>query len=322
MGILNDVLQYKAQREAQANADINSIPQALMQFQAGRQQQQQNLLETLKIQSDLAKKGLQLIQGKNGQFDFQKRSDLVPEEDVLDQQLKRAQLGLYNQFLSTGQGNIPSQQPGASGFGTFFSGMSGGKPQLQSDTPVDVANRATTLRKEFNDLPLVKEYQTIKNQVSSMEGLLDKSKGNGESRLALDQGLITLFNKITDPNSVVRESEYERTPKNLSLVNRFNGALEKLEKGGAGLTQDDRESLLFGAKVIADQRGDIYNETLSNYENLSKQLKVDPKLVTSGYGKHSSFVNKGKSFNTPEEADNSGLPKGTPVKVGSRTYII
>ena len=176
------------------------------------------------------------------------------------------------------------------------------------------AARAFDLRKEFQAIPQVKDFQIIKNQVSSMDALLNQVKlGDGKSALALDQGLITMFNKITDPTSVVRESEYDRTPKNLSLVNRFQGAIQKLDKGGAGLTQEDRESLVFGAKVIADSRGSAYNEVLSNYEGLSKEFGVKPELVTSGYGKFESFLK-----NEPESKVPSYNPKTQKLQQNSK----
>lgn len=143
----------------------------------------------------------------------------------------------------------------------------------------DVKNEIE-LRKEFINRPEIKEYQTIKTQVNSMEGLLSESlKGNEDSKLALDQGLITMFNKLTDPNSVVRESEYERTPANLSLMNRVSGAFKKLKEGGAGLTDDDRRTLVKGAKVIANSRGKTFNDVRKEYENLANTYKFNPENV-------------------------------------------
>jgi hypothetical protein len=186
------------------------------------------------------------------------------------------------------------------------------------DSTKEVAARAFSLRNELQAIPEIKEFQTVKNQVLSMDALLNNVKlGDGKSALALDQGLITMFNKITDPTSVVRESEYDRTPKNLSLVNRFNGALQKLEKGGAGLTQDDRESLVFGAKIIADSRGNEYNRVISNYENLANEFGVKPELVTSGYGKFGGFISK--SFSSEEEARKSGKKSGDRVTINGQS---
>jgi hypothetical protein len=53
-----------------------------------------------------------------------------------------------------------------------------------------------------------------------------------------------MFNKITDPQSVVRESEYARTASDLSLLNRLKGKYEKWASGGAGLTDEDRKAIL------------------------------------------------------------------------------
>lgn len=149
---------------------------------------------------------------------------------------------------------------------------------------------STKIREEFLNRPEVKEYTLINTQVSSMDALLKEAKvGNIQNKVALDQALITMFNKLTDPNSVVRESEYARTPKNLPLANRFSGALQKLEAGGAGLTNSDREALVWGAKVIADERGKTYNQTLQEYVDLSKQYGIEENLITRGKIPHKEY---------------------------------
>lgn len=215
------------------------------------------------------------------------------------------------------------------------------KSAAQYGGDMATSDRAMSLRKEFQALPTVQEYQTIKNQVSSMDALLNESPKFTESRVALDQGLISIFNKITDPTSVVRESEYERTPQNLSLANRFTGALEKLKSGGAGLTQEDRRALVFGAKIVANSRGKGYNDVLSNYDTLSGRFGVDPTLVTSGYGKHTDFpyvlqqqinqpqatlgnVGDGQtmSFTSEQEAEAANLPPGTQITINGRRAVI
>lgn len=147
------------------------------------------------------------------------------------------------------------------------------------------------LRKEFINRPEVKEYQTIKTQVSSMDSLLGSAlNGDEKSKLALDQGLITMFNKLTDPNSVVRESEYERTPANLSLMNRVSGSFKKLKEGGAGLTNEDRKTLVKGAKVIFNARGKVFSDVQKEYERLASDYNFDPKKVTGTLGSFSPYL--------------------------------
>lgn len=196
------------------------------------------------------------------------------------------------------------------------------KEDAKYGTQKQVSDRAFTLRNEFNQIPTVKDYQVIKSQVSGMDNLLKSAnKGEMKSALALDQGLITLFNKITDPTSVVRESEYDRTPKNLSLSNRFSGALDKLSNGGAGLTNEDRESLVFGAKVIADSRGQQYNEVYNSFISDAKDYGIDkPSLVVGAYKEHQPFISRDSSGNRVGETESGvdpiqSLAKQKGVKV-------
>lgn len=177
------------------------------------------------------------------------------------------------------------------GFGTQFSGVSGeGKPTFKADTPQDIFERTTQIRKEFIDRPEVKDYVAIKTQVGAMDSLLQHAT-NGAPNVnnPLDQALIMTYNKILDPTSVVRESEYARTPENLSTVNRIQGAIEKFSEGGAGLTADDRQALVLGAKIIADERGNRFNEALKGYQKVSTSAAVVPQDVIRGFRPHKKF---------------------------------
>ena len=173
------------------------------------------------------------------------------------------------------------------------------------------SNIAGQLRKEFIDRPETKEYINIDTQIRSMDSLLKRAKdGNIQNKVSLDQGLITLFNKLTDPQSVVRESEYARTPQNLPLANRFNGALEKLQKGGAGLTNSDREALVWGAKVIGDERGKTYTDTLNSYKDLADQYDISPDLVIRGMAEHKPYMQNEEAPVSKQYAIGDIIPSG------------
>lgn len=153
------------------------------------------------------------------------------------------------------------------------------------------------LRKEFTGLKEVQDYVKVYTEVNAMDSLMESAKrGDMQSSLALDQGLITMYNKLTDPNSVVRESEYERTPQNLSFFNRLTGKIQKLKEGGAGLTMADREELVRGAKIIANARGNTYSERRKEYELLANKLGADPSTVI---GTIADF--KGYQITSPKE---------------------
>ena len=204
------------------------------------------------------------------------------------------------------------------------------------ESPADLRARrgelldTTRIRQEFENRPEVKEYQTISTNVRTMDALLREAQSTGQvNRVSLDQALITLYNKLTDPNSVVRESEYARTPENLPLVNRLSGAIQKITKGGAGLTDSDREALVWGAKVIANERGATYSKTLSDFSTLASQYGMEPSLITRGMAPHQPYAFRQEgagpaapAFRSEREALLSGLPSGTRVTINDRPAII
>jgi hypothetical protein len=168
-------------------------------------------------------------------------------------------------------------------------------PDYESPKQKESAKRqavgvSSRLRTEFLNRPEVKDYTTVKASVNSMDALLKKGlDGTADNKVALDQGLITMYNKLTDPQSVVRESEYARTPGNLPMVNRMKGAIDKLSKGGAGLTDEDRKALVLGAKIIANERGKIYQGTLDEYKGLAGEYDIDESLITRGSDDHTDY---------------------------------
>lgn len=143
------------------------------------------------------------------------------------------------------------------------------------------------LRKEFETLPEVRDYNVIQPNISSMEKILTEVRsGKIKNYTGSDQALITMFNKLTDPKSVVRESEYARTSQNIPLLNRISGAIDKVQSGGSGLTNEDREALVIAAEVIFNERGNLYNQRLQEFNNLAESYGLDKSLVTKNLKPH------------------------------------
>lgn len=181
--------------------------------------------------------------------------------------------------------------------------------------------QSNTMRNQFQKLPAVADYITISTNVNAMESLLNNAIASNkkENMVGVDQALITMFNKLTDPSSVVRESEYARTPSNLPMVNAIQGAFQKVQSGGAGLTNEDRKALVLAAKIIEKERGNQYNQHLQDYTNLSAQQGIDPSLVVMGYKPYETDMQKALDVNlemvTPDgvvgstEKQTTGLPQ-------------
>jgi hypothetical protein len=141
-----------------------------------------------------------------------------------------------------------------------------------------IGKDAATLRKEFNNLKEVKDYKDVRSKISIMDSALKESEKT-KNFVGVDQALITLFNKMTDPQSVVRESEYVRTPNDMSMYNQLLGKLEKLRSGGAGLTSDERKALVKMGHNFMKVYDDIYRESAKEYRGYAKTSKIDPDLV-------------------------------------------
>lgn len=150
-----------------------------------------------------------------------------------------------------------------------------GKVTPRTSNPEVVGREAGKLRQEFNKLPEVKQFKEIKFRGDVMtEAMKEAEKTN--NFVAVDQALITTFNKMTDPDSVVRESEYARTASDLALINRLKGKVQKMGTGGAGLTQSDRQALYVMAKRFNEVAEKKYKAALHEYRGYIANYGVDP----------------------------------------------
>jgi len=75
---------------------------------------------------------------------------------------------------------------------------------------------------------------------------------NGGSINAASQGVLVAFQKMLDPTSVVRESEYARSGNGQSLIQNLEGKYQKLLQGGAGVTIEGLQEFVDTANVFAE----------------------------------------------------------------------
>ncbi len=116
------------------------------------------------------------------------------------------------------------------------------------------------LKKDLDGIKAVKTFDSLTTTLSQLRPVYQQAfdiieQGRSEkeiqrSLITIDQALITLFNKVTDPDSVVRVSEYARTPEGAGLITSFIGRIERIVQGGAGLTNRDRTELMITAEAI------------------------------------------------------------------------
>lgn len=116
------------------------------------------------------------------------------------------------------------------------------------------------------------------NMISSGYNAIVSSKDK-KNRSLQTQAIITSFNKILDPTSVVRESEYDRTSAGQSLLQRLEGKVNNIAQGGAGVTD-----------ATLKEASDIAKEYLKNSQASVLAENQRAVAMANQFGLNSDFV--------------------------------
>lgn len=130
----------------------------------------------------------------------------------------------------------------------------------------------STLRREFNARPEVKEFREADNSFRQMQRYVQSPSAAG------DLSLIFAFMKVLDPTSTVREGEFA-TASNAgsvddSLRNRYNQVIN-----GQRLQPRQRQDFLSQARNIMETRRDRYGQIVNEYSFEAEQQGFDPTRV-------------------------------------------
>ncbi len=158
----------------------------------------------------------------------------------------------------------------------------------QKDVMSDVLKRdperlrlAFDLKKQFDGIEGIKAYKKVQVNFDIMSNTIERVlSGDAPSNLATDQTLVNTLNKIMDPQSVVRESEFERTGQGIALRNKLDGWMNKIKKGGVGLRDEDRQELVDQAQVMMESHKKYAQSEAQRMGAIAKSGNIDPQLVT------------------------------------------
>lgn len=279
--VLRAITAEKQRRDQQQQA--NAVLEATMRQKGYVPQAQEPASGIGRIFSNI-------MGGQQPTYVYDPESDPTRKSTALDQYYKMAQIQKTQQDIAKGEAETKA--------------MTDGKVYFD---PKDKAKATTDLRKEFRALPRVKEYSTLETQVGRMNTMLNAAKkGDLQGRNAVDQALIMMYNKLSDPTSVVRESEYARTPEGLSLINMFQGKIDRVVKGGAGLTDQEREELVKAANLMFNQSADLVKGDIDYYSSIAKKYGLPEELITGGistepYGaSQENTIQEGQTATNPQ----------------------
>jgi hypothetical protein len=121
------------------------------------------------------------------------------------------------------------------------------------------------LRKEFNDLPPVKNYQEVVPLLNQARSAPNTSQG--------DIALIYAVGKIYDPQSVVREGEMNLVIKSGSPEERIKGFINYLT-GGGRMTPAARANMIKAMESSVKERGESYKAAKTRYERIAEHQGI------------------------------------------------
>lgn len=143
-------------------------------------------------------------------------------------------------------------------------------------TPGQKFQATQSLRKSF-DMES-RAAREVAMQLSQMQaGIGAARKGD---MAAGSQAVLVTFQKILDPASVVRESEYARSSSGQALLSRIQGAVEQLRVGGASIPLEELERFVSLANTFAENQARAAMESKEQIEAVATEYGIDPTLVT------------------------------------------
>ena len=128
------------------------------------------------------------------------------------------------------------------------------------------------LRKEFQGLPVVKAYGALAETKAKMDTLLADPSG------VSDLGAATMFMKMLDPGSVVRESELAMAMQTTGLLDSMQNYYTKL-KNGETLNPQQRAEFAAVTQRLFDAAQRAYAPVEQQYRQLAESYDFTPGRV-------------------------------------------
>lgn len=156
-----------------------------------------------------------------------------------------------------------------------FSPNSGGKSGL---TPYQQFQATQSIAKDTQNR--TENAREISRQSQLIIDSYNNIIGGGDRSLNT-QAIITSFNKILDPTSVVRESEYDRTAAGQSLLAQLEGKLQNIVAGGAGVTEATlKEAVDIANKYLQGAKQSIASQN-ERGRFIAEQFGLNPDIIAS-----------------------------------------
>ena len=191
----------------------------------------------------------------------------APEPDAPDRNYLEGADG-FNYYEDTGERVLPDVQAPVEP-----------EPMVPPEAKADVGvirSLATDWQKATQPVRDIQRQHDIMQQGMASARSGDMNAGS--------QAVLITFNKILDPTSVVRESEYARSASGLSVLERIKGASQRLAQGGAGVTIKELEGFERLASEFVKNAGESYlTSERERIGQVADYAGIDRQMVFGSY---------------------------------------
>ena len=137
-------------------------------------------------------------------------------------------------------------------------------PTLEIGDQMRMENRLTDKWQEAT-----KSLRDMRFQQTRMHAGLEAARAGDLN--AGSQAVLVTFQKVLDPESVVRESEYARSPAGQGLMDRIRGIMPRLQQGGPGVTLAELETFVQLADEMVARGADTNARLQSERERIERR---------------------------------------------------
>ncbi|WP_066781894.1 hypothetical protein [Sphingomonas sp. CCH5-D11] len=134
------------------------------------------------------------------------------------------------------------------------------------------------LRKEFNGLPEVKRFKTVRSAREQVRAIMSRPNKTAQDDIAL----VFSYMKMLDPGSVVREGEYATAQNAASIPENIRNLYNRGVSGNR-LTEQQRKNMASLVDRFYQSERETYNSAATQYQGYAQDYGIDPKRIARRY---------------------------------------
>lgn len=133
------------------------------------------------------------------------------------------------------------------------------------------------MKKDVENNVSIKAYNQAARYIGLINTIVDDinakvKKGDlAPNRIATDQAVINLWNRVQEPGSVTRIEEFRTTAQGEPFINRLSALIQKIKSGGAGITLESMSEIKRLANIVGSQLTKDANIDVESYRQLTKE---------------------------------------------------